>query len=149
MANNFKVFELADLARVIGMDLWLAKNWTVGRPLKIEASIRSTTGTGSRNLYSLEDVYRIALAYELRKAGMAAVAIGKALEATKAGLPKGLADLDWITLWRKPKAKGSDDAADFEVRKGQAPPPGGRLVWLTVNVGDLVARVNKRIEQEQ
>ena len=46
----------------------------------------STLG-GSRNLFSLEDVYLLALAYELSKAGLTAQAISKLLEGLKARLP--------------------------------------------------------------
>lgn len=45
------------MAKVLGMPLTKARNWTIGRPLGIPASVRTATGTGTRNLYSIEDVY--------------------------------------------------------------------------------------------
>ena len=79
-----EIFELAEMAEVLGMPLTKARNWTIGRPLSIPASVRTATGTGSRNLYSIEDVYLMGLANEFSKAGFAAKAIGRLLEAVDA-----------------------------------------------------------------
>src|SRR6266851_10094465 len=95
-------FELSDITKILSMSPIKAKNWTAGRPFKIPASIRTATGTGSRNLYSIEDVYLMGLANEFSKAGFAAKAIGKLLEAVDA---KRLAEMDWLTVWRKEKLK--------------------------------------------
>jgi hypothetical protein len=43
----------------------LVKNWTIGRPLRLLPTLRQAQGTGSRNLYSREDLYRFALAKQL------------------------------------------------------------------------------------
>src|SRR2546426_5417755 len=92
-----EIFELAEMAELLGMPLTKARNWTIGRPLSIPASIRTATGTGSRNLYSIEDVYLMGLANEFSKAGFAAKAIGRVLEAVDAN---PLAQMDWLTVWR-------------------------------------------------
>src|SRR5689334_4058512 len=92
-----KIFELSEMAAVLGMPFTKVRNWTIGRPLTIPASIRTATGTGSCNLYSIEDVYLMGLAYEFSKAGFAAKAIGRLLEAVDA---KRLAEVDWLTVWR-------------------------------------------------
>jgi len=128
------VFELAEMAEVLGMPLTKARNWTIGRPLSIPASIRTATGTGSRNLYSIENLYLMGLANEFSKAGFAAKAIGKVLEAVDA---KKLAEMDWLTVWR---------GKHFNVVEGKKPPE-GVLLWHTVDVGRLVKLIDKKVER--
>jgi DNA-binding transcriptional MerR regulator len=96
--------------------------------------VRTATGTGSRNLYSIEDVYLMGLANEFSKAGFAAKAIGKLLESVDA---KKLAEVDWLTVWR---------AKDFRVFPGKTPPP-GILLWHTVHVGRLVKLIDRAVER--
>jgi DNA-binding transcriptional MerR regulator len=132
-----EIFELAEMAEVLGMPLTKARNWTIGRPLSIPASIRTATGTGSRNLYSIEDVYLMGLAHEFSKAGFAAKAIGRLLEAVDA---KRLAEMDWLTVWRAGTLK-------FLLREGRVQPPEGVLLWHTVNVGGLVKGIDKAVER--
>jgi hypothetical protein len=93
------------MIRVLRMSPTKAKNWTVGRPFKLEPSIRTwrPAGQGSRNLYSLDDLYLMGLANELSKAGMAAKAIGKLVEAVKARFPNGLGGVDAMFVLRGPK----------------------------------------------
>src|SRR5260370_38087844 len=92
-----EIFELSEMAKLLGVPFTKARNWTIGRPLSIPASVRTATGTGSRNLYSIDDVYLMGLANEFSKAGFAAMAIGKLLEVADA---KRLAEMDWLTVWR-------------------------------------------------
>ena len=132
-----QIFELSEMAKVLGMPLTKARNWTIGRPLTIPASIRSSTGIGSRNLYSIEDVYLMGLANEFSKAGFAAKAIGRLLEAIDA---KQLAEMDWLTVWRAGSLK-------FYVHEGKAPPPEGVLLWQTVDVGRLVKLIDRAVKQ--
>src|SRR3989454_4731126 len=117
-----EIFELAEMAKVLGMPLTKARNWTIGRPLSIPASIRTATGTGSRNLYSIEDVYLMGLANEFSKAGFAAKAIGRLLEAVDA---KRLAEIDWLTVWR------AGALEKVYPRGGGGEPPGGGRSWET------------------
>jgi hypothetical protein len=123
-----KIFELSEVAKVLG------------RPLMIPASIRSSTGTGSRNLYSIEDVYLMGLANEFSKAGFAAMAIGRLLEAVDA---KRLAQMEWLTVWRAGTLK------KFHLRDGKVQPPEGVLLWQTVNVSGLVKGIDKAVERRK
>ena len=132
------VFELSEMTTLLGMSQIKAKNWTAGRPFKMPASVRTATGTGSRNLYSIEDVYLMGLANEFSKAGFAAKAIGRLLEAVEA---KQLAEIDWLTVWRAGTLK------KFHLREGKAQPPEGVLLWQTVNVGALVKGIDKAVER--
>jgi hypothetical protein len=132
------VFELSEMTTLLGMSQTKAKNWTAGRPFKIPASAHAATGTGSRNLYSIEDVYLMGFANEFSKAGFAAMAIGRLLEAVDA---KRLAGMDWVTVWRAGTLK------KFHLREGRVQPPEGVLLWQTVNVGGMVERINETVEK--
>ena len=70
-------FDLNAMAKLVGIKVTKAKNWTVGRPFTIPASAYQASGRGSINLYSIDDVYLMAVANEFSKAGFAAKAIGK------------------------------------------------------------------------
>ncbi len=63
------VYGLSALAELVGLSESTVKNWTFGRPLAIAPSVSTGGGKGSRSLYSLNDVYRFAVARELVKAG--------------------------------------------------------------------------------
>jgi DNA-binding transcriptional MerR regulator len=133
-----QVFELSEMTELLGMSQVKAKNWTAGRPFKIQASVRTATGTGSRNLYSIEDLYLMALANQFSKAGFAAKAIGKLVKAVDA---KKLAQMDWLTVWRT-------EELEFELRPGgRANPPEGVLLYHRVNVGAMVKGINKEVER--
>src|SRR5580693_3679788 len=93
-------FEFREMSRILGMSPSRAKNWTVGRPFKLEPSIRTASGQGSRNLYSLEDVYLMGVANELSHAGMAAAWIGELVSALKERFPDGLAEVDMLYVAR-------------------------------------------------
>src|SRR5438445_584082 len=64
-------FELSEVADLLHRSNSTVKNWTIGRPLSIKPSIRASRGKGSRNLYSREDVYLLALAAQLSRDGFA------------------------------------------------------------------------------
>src|SRR6266513_2062983 len=132
------IFELSEMTTLLAMSQVKAKNWTAGRPFKLPASVRTATGTGSRNLYSIGDVYLMGLANEFSKAGFAAKAIGRVLEAVEA---KRLAEMDWLTVWRAGTLK-------FELRGGgKANPPDGVLLYHRVNVGAMVKGIDKAVER--
>ncbi len=137
-AHSMKIPELFDLTEVIrilngavGMPAPRVRNWVLGRPLKIEGSVRTT----KRTLYSEADILRIGCIYELSKAGTDAKGIAKAL----GGLRKDLKAIPWLTFW----AVGE---GEFRVVEGQTKPDA--LVWHTVNVGGLVDRLQKEIAQQ-
>jgi hypothetical protein len=130
------VFELGDIAKILGMPLAKVKNWTIGRPMTIEASIRTATGHGSRNLYSLGDVWLMGVANELSKAGMAANAIGKVVGAVRAKFPNGLASADtlFISRWEKGTYR-------IETREDRV--PADSVVHLAIDVRRLRAGVDR------
>lgn len=132
-----QVFELPEMTEILGMPLTKAKNWAAGRPFKFPASIRTASGTGTRNLYSVEDLYLLGLANEFSKAGFAAMAIGKLLESVDS---TKLTEMGWLTVWRAGTLK-------FHVREGKTPPPEGVLLWHTVNAAGLVKRIAEGVEK--
>lgn len=67
--ERFDVFTLGAVAKLLGLPKTRVKNWTIGRPLRIVPEISAGQGKGSRNLYSLEDVYVFALVNELDRDG--------------------------------------------------------------------------------
>jgi hypothetical protein len=133
-----EVFELGEIAKILGMPLTKAKNWTVGRPFKLEPSIKTASGHGSRNLFSLEDVYLMGVANELSKAGMAANAIGKLAEAVKAKFPGGLGDLETLFVTRGPKL-----AYRIETREDRR--PADAVVSIAIDVRGLRDRIDREI----
>jgi DNA-binding transcriptional MerR regulator len=81
--ENIDVFELSEVADLVGLPVTTVKNWTIGRPLEIKPSIKSKRGTGFRNLYSREDVYVMALADRLTKDGFALETVKQVLKELK------------------------------------------------------------------
>jgi hypothetical protein len=80
MNLKLQTFEVSDLAAIVGISTTIAKNWSLGKPLSITPSIRNSAGTGMPNLYSINDVYLMALINELQKAGIVMNIIKKVLD---------------------------------------------------------------------
>jgi hypothetical protein len=135
-----EIFELGEIAKVLGMSITKVKNWTIGRPLTIEASIRTATGQGSRNLFSLEDVYLMGVANELSRAGMAAAAIGKVLVAVKAKFPDGLAQAGTLYATRGEKLS-------YRIETRQDRIPAGVVVRMVVDVPALRSGIEERMRR--
>jgi hypothetical protein len=134
-------FELPEIAALLNMNPAKAKNWTNGRTgLVIEPSIRKASGTGSRNIYSLQDVYLMAVAQQFSTAGFAAKAIGKLMEAVKPKLQGTIKKDEVWTLWRV------TPGGPFHVAGGRSKPD-GRHLWHTFEVGALVRAIDERIGQ--
>jgi hypothetical protein len=70
-----QVFTLGEVSEILRAPKTRIKNWTIGRPLKIIPTVRIAEGKGSRNLYSVTDVYAIALANRLSEDGFTMTAI--------------------------------------------------------------------------
>jgi DNA-binding transcriptional MerR regulator len=121
------------------MTLATAKNWTADRPFTIPASAYQASGRGSINLYSIDDVYLMAVAHEFSKAGFAAKAIGKLVEAVQAKYPS-LGEAPALAAWR-PKA-----GSKFEIREANNRPPDS-VLWITISTPSIVEAVNERAER--
>jgi hypothetical protein len=127
--------EIIEVLKAINMPESRVMNWTRDwedeRTLKIDGSIK----TGSRTLYTENDIYKIGLAYELRKVGLAAKPIGNILKS----LTKDLKEIDWLTISR------NSETDPFDISEGKKGLK--EIVWLTVNVGSVVTRLGKEIQK--
>lgn len=79
--DGVDVFTLGEVAELLQVPKTRIKNWTIGRPLRIVPRILAGQGKGSRNLYSLEDVYVFALVNQLYRDGFTNEAIKYVLDA--------------------------------------------------------------------
>ena len=129
-----QAFDLTETARLVGMKFAKAKNWTVGLPLTIHASAYQATGRGSMNLYSIEDVYLMAVANEFSKTGFAAAAIGKLAESLRAKYPD-LSQAPVLTVWR-PKAGGK-----FEINDSSKGPQAS--IWMRLDAPRICNEINQ------
>lgn len=132
-----QAFELPEIARILKLDLAKAKNWTNGRTgLVIEPSVRKATGTGTRNIYSLQDVYLMAVAQQFSRAGFAAKAIGRLMEAVRPMVDvSAKRDEVWVVRRIKP-------AGPFHIERGNAQ-PAASFLWHTLEIGRLLADVDE------
>jgi len=67
--TTVNVFTLGEVAEILEAPKSRIKNWTIGRPFKIVPKVRAFRGKGSRNLYSMQDVYLLALVSQLHNDG--------------------------------------------------------------------------------
>ncbi len=134
-----EVFELPEVAEILGLDLAKAKNWSNGRTgLVIEPSVRKATGTGSRNLFSLNDLYLFGIAQACSKTGFAAAAIGKLVDSLRPKYPD-LSRVPILTLWR-PKA-----GERFEITESSKDPDAS--IWVRLDVPRVCKDINYRIKK--
>jgi DNA-binding transcriptional MerR regulator len=83
--TTVNVFTVAEVAEIVQVSKSRIKNWTIGRPLKIVPKVRAYRGKGSRNLYSLQDVYLFALVTQLHDDGLSTKLIEYILEGVLLG----------------------------------------------------------------
>jgi hypothetical protein len=129
-----QVFEMSEVATIVGLNPSTVKNWTIGRPLRIAPSIRIADGRGRSNLYSLGDAYRFALANELQQAGITPKHIGEIL-GKLAG--EDLAEIVWLKIWRIGR--------DLMISKDNANPPAGAKAWMVVDLPLIVHEIDEKL----
>lgn len=88
-ANQPEIFGLGEVARIIGAPPSRVKDWTIGRPLLIAPSVLAASGTGTRNLYSREDVYWMAMLKQLGEAGLATEVLSDVLRVRESEEQRG------------------------------------------------------------
>src|SRR5262249_402611 len=127
--------------RIVGMPVTQAKNWTtLGRFMMVRPSIRTALGPGSRNLFSRTDVYRMALAYVLRKGGFSTAQISQLLT----GIPYLWWEKERLVIWRS-----GMQAKDYTVTTTQVEPTESVVLWHSVKVQLLKGRIDVAIAQFQ
>jgi DNA-binding transcriptional MerR regulator len=144
MSTN--AFDLSEMARIVGMSATKAKNWTSGRPFKLAASIMQASGRGKSNIYSLNDLYLMAVAEEFSRAGLAAKAIGRLLEALQKGFPNGIAEVSKLTVWREQHESQGQRLKFHVLSDRDRPGSKSAQVWHQLDVKGLVKRLEKAIE---
>lgn len=83
-----EIFELGEVARIIGLAEPTIKFWTKGRPVMIKPSVHRARGKGSRNLYSRDDLVLFAIAKRMRDDGLPGEAVQCAIDRVGADLAK-------------------------------------------------------------
>ena len=144
-----RVFDLSDIAAIVRMPKARVRNWTVGRPLKIASSLNVSRRPGSRNLYSLQDVYLIALVNELWKAGMTKNALVRVLKEISS-LRSAIEDEDAWGLVLHMRGKKTDIERIFGAAKStrfRQETAKGYFVHHVVEVGALKSWINETIEK--
>jgi hypothetical protein len=137
---DFKVFELLEMEKILALKPGRAKNWTNGRTgVLIEPSVRKASGTGSRNLYSLQDLYLMGIAKEFSKAGFAAKAIGKLMEAAR----QMLEETDRNSVWTVYRLKSG---GPYHIEKGRSRPENENvMLWHTFEIGSLFREIDSAV----
>lgn len=100
-SHELGIFDLHEVALIVGIEDHTVKNWTFGKPFSIEPSIRS----GSRTFYDDGDVLMIALANQLKELGLNFDEIKKVLPLFRRTLEKeskkpgqGPHNLTWLLI---------------------------------------------------
>jgi hypothetical protein len=142
------VFSLGDVADILKVPKTRIKNWTIGRPFKIVPKVLAAHGKGSRNLYSLDDLYLFALVNQLHEDGLSNSVVQLVVDS--AFLTPKLGDLKAFHLTKhegkwQPKFMTTDTQWE-NIRPQKNPPkaPGYPGVY-SLDVGSLIAWVNGRV----
>lgn len=134
------VFQLPEMAEILGLDMGKAKNWTNGRTgLVITPSVRPAGGKGRSALYDLHDLHLMAVATEFSKAGFASRAIGRLADVVKPLLDQPVSRDNVWTISRT-SAKGP-----FRVVSGETAPANG-VFWHALKIGDLLHKVDRDVK---
>ena len=63
-------FERRQIAQIVGASYALVKNWSNGKTFEIIPSVKAPTERGATKLYSLSQVYLMAITVSLKRQGM-------------------------------------------------------------------------------
>jgi hypothetical protein len=149
-----RVFFQSEVAALLEMPDSLIKSWTIGRPLRITPQ-RRATGSGTRNLYGREDLYRFAIAKHLSMDGFASHAIQFILDAlgnqlSSAGFAIVSGGSKVTTPWRRciePKVH-LVASAEFEKKRWTLAndPANDSMCFYFLNIRAIVSAVDVRVE---
>jgi hypothetical protein len=76
-----------ELWNAAGISKSLAEGWTNGRPFKVMPSLSVADGKGTRNIYTLADVYFIALLHQLKLYGFSSELLQRIVRVYSVRLP--------------------------------------------------------------
>jgi len=142
---ELRVFDRAEIAKIVGIPVTRVKDWSIGRPLDIKPSIRVSRRRGSPNFYSESDILRFALAKQLSTDGLTSIMIQRALDKwPKKGIPTLLCIAgDGDTTVRFSQA----DVPLFDWAVTLMPEQESVLGHYFLNLQELFKRVKEQIEK--
>jgi DNA-binding transcriptional MerR regulator len=141
--TTVNVFTLGEVAEILEAPKSRIRNWTIGRPFKIVPQVRAFRGKGSRNLYSMQDVYLLALLSQLHNDGFSNKLIEHVIE--EAALRPKLGPIHAIILRRsegKWTARFFTGDFDWDRIKQMAAEWRG---FYFLHLSALLNRVNERV----
>jgi DNA-binding transcriptional MerR regulator len=104
-----KLYGTKQVAEILGIPDWRVKNFTEGEAYRLPKPQLVGTGRGSRRLYTITDICRIAIANQLVECGFSSEAIGDAIE-----------EIPRSTLTRVPNPFKDDEDTPKELEEGPA-----------------------------
>ena len=161
LSSQMQSFTTEKAARVLGLEPWRVTKFAQGKEYEISPSVAVAEGSGSRRLYSLEDVCQIGLAVRLLETGLRSKAVGKVLRqvretgrlSTRLG-EKDAAILSLVIFRRPEMGKPLDEKRKqrvaFTTNKIDALKRGGAEEdAILVPLGSLFARINEGLSKLQ
>lgn len=150
-------FERQHIALILDLSYDVVKNWSIGRPYRIMASIRQPGAKGGLNLYDIHDVYRFALAKHLtQRWGFPAESVQRILKAVDDAGHDCLAPEKRRTIaidemaGKRPivRVVTKDNAAEYEESVERHPQLSGSLnIWVP-QILDPVDKQIGRLQKE-
>lgn len=75
-----EVLQLSDIVKVTGLPAHTVRQWSIGRPYQIGASVRGSSHRGVPKLFSADDALKFMVGAQLTRDGFASHAIKVALD---------------------------------------------------------------------
>ena len=88
------VFTKHDISQVFGIPATRVTNWEAGRTIKLRPSLLEASGRGTRNVYSLADLYKTGLAIRLLAVGYSGDVVQRAIDEA----PRHIEHSEWILV---------------------------------------------------
>lgn len=131
------VFTKHDISQVFGIPETRVTNWEVGRTIKLRPSIQEASGKGTRNIYSLCDVYKTGLAIVLLSVGIAGELVQRAVD----DAPGRIELADWLFI------EYVSDSTKARIRWSRKPPRLNLRLsnGLIINLANIRKAVNSAI----
>jgi len=143
-----QIYELADVAAILGIAKSRVKNWTIGRPFALRPSVRTSLGKGSRNLFSRNDLHCFALVQRLNDARVPVAAIRFVLKDTELYEERFWKNYRWIVI----QCWGRDGVALTALKSNPNVDMAGSehpiVCSYKVNLRSIVNSVSERIEMK-
>jgi DNA-binding transcriptional MerR regulator len=125
-----KLYGTKQVAEILGIPDWRVKNFTEGEAYRLPKPQLVGTGRGSRRLYTITDICRIAIANQLVECGFSPEAIGDAIEEIPRSLLTRLSD----------SFKEDDEDPPKELQEGLAKELYGRVKELKESLDERLRK---------